>query len=974
MRTVSLGNSSRRAIRGLLWTAGTIALLTGLLLGQMATAQTAKTSTISGRIVDAQSGEALVGVTVMVSGTKLGAYTDVNGNFTIRYVPEGKYTLVISMIGYTATQVTDVAVSADTPTRVSLALNSQLIELEGIVVQAKKVTNTEASLLKQRKMATAVGDAISSEAISRSGSGDAAQALMRVTGASTDGKNVLVRGLGDRYGNTQLNGSLLPSPDPERQSVPMDLIPSNLLDNIVVSKSFTADKPGNFSGGSINLVTKDFPESRMLTLSTGATHLKGISGQEALTQDGSSTDWLGYDNGLRDMPGTISDPADLARVPNGRTIFFDPAAAHFADELAHSFNRTLDPKRASTPLNRNFSMSYGDNVRFLGRSLGMVASLSYNRSFSFYQKGRRDTWFAEQAGDQLRMEPYDLFSDSRSTDEVLWGGLGSLTYSLSKRHTIGFNYVRNQNGEMETRVIEGYALERIGDSSSTFRSRVLGYTERSLSSSQLRGTHQPFTYPLRLEWQLGYSHVTQEQPDNRLAADDYTYMYDDGGNVYDTVYRFGSSFTPPARYWRNINEKNREFNLTSTIPVFADLKVKLGGNYMKKTRNQRQSQFYLQGGASNEYSGSFDEFLQQTGIKDSTLIDPANSRYRYNMYSYWTNATYSRDQYDAHQIVSAGFGQIEARLLKKLDVVLGLRYEKTDMYSKNQDTARAADIQATDWLPAVSLLYHMKDDMNVRFAFGRTLARPSLREISTFAAEEFTGSRFLHGNPDLDYTKIQNYDVRWEWFFRPNEIAAVSLFYKKFEDPIEVAMFGNNYDRKPINVPEATSKGLEFELRTSLDRIAKPLRNFSFGGNFTLVSSKVQVAEEELLLMRRVDPSAEGTRTMAGQSPYLLNLNLGFASEKSGTRADVLYNVFGRRFYYNAPGGTPDVYEKPRHLVDLTVTQNLFRGVSVSLAAKNILNSEFQAVYLQTGSSNEITYEKHEIGRSFGIGLSYKVW
>jgi len=435
---------------------------------------------------------------------------------------------------------------------------------------------------------------------------------------------------------------------------------------------------------------------------------------------------------------------------------------------------------------------------------------------------------AARVGDRLVMQPYDLFSDSRGVDEVLWGGLGSLTYSLSKRHTLGFNLVYNQNGESETRLIEGYALER-GDCSRVFRSRVLGYTERNLSSEQVRGTHQPLAnYPMRIEWQLAFSHVKQEQPDVRQIADEYMFWYDDDGHIYDTVYSFGSSFTPPARYWRNINEKNREFNLNVMLPVSDNLKAKIGGNYAKKVRDQRQWQFYLQGGGSNEYNGNFDDYLQQTGIKDSTLINPADSTYRYNMYSYWSNATYARDQYDAHQIVSAGFGQLEARVFGNLDAVLGLRYEKTDMESRNQDTSKPANIQSGDWLPAVSLVYHAGKDMNLRFAYGRTLARPSLREISTFAQEEFTGSRFLHGNPDLDYTKIQNYDLRWEWFSRPNEIAAVSLFYKRFENPIEVAMVGSNFDRMPVNVDRATTHGAEFELRTGMDRAAHFLRNFSF--------------------------------------------------------------------------------------------------------------------------------------------------
>ncbi|MBD3401839.1 TonB-dependent receptor plug domain-containing protein, partial [candidate division GN15 bacterium] len=327
-----------------------------------------ETGTISGKVVDAKTGDVMIGATVMVEGTQLGARTDLDGRFSIRQVPSGAVNLVVRAIGYTAVTITDVQVTAGEVTKINPTLSSETIELgEKIEVTAKAVQNTGAALLKQRQAAASVSDAISSEEISKSGAGDAADAMSRVTGASiTDGKFVYVRGLGDRYSNTNINGSPIPSPDPDRQAVPLDMFPTGLLDNIVVQKTFTPDKPGNFTGGSVDLTTRDFPEYRQLSFSTSVSYNSETTGKSILMADEGSKDWLGYDDGRRDIPQYVEDnyqigvdvPTDQVFI-NGSATADTLALVEYIDRTSNSFNPVMAPQRKTAPWSQKYGFSYG---------------------------------------------------------------------------------------------------------------------------------------------------------------------------------------------------------------------------------------------------------------------------------------------------------------------------------------------------------------------------------------------------------------------------------------------------------------------------------------------------------------------------------------------------------------------------------------------------------------------------------------
>ncbi|MEJ2054780.1 MAG: carboxypeptidase-like regulatory domain-containing protein, partial [Calditrichaceae bacterium] len=402
------------------------------------TAQPSDKGKISGMAVDAETGDPLIGANVYLENTTLGSASDLDGNFLILGVPAGKYTLIVSVVGYAETKITDVAVKGGEITKVNIAVQPEILTTEAVVVEAKAVQNTEAALLKSRQKSAAVSDAVSAEAISRAGSGNAADAMKQVTGASVvDGKYVFVRGLGDRYTSTQLNGAELPSTDPYKRSGSIDLIPSNLIDNIQTIKSFTPDKPGDFSGGAVDIKTKDFPDQLKFTVSTSASY----NSQEA-------------------------NPSS------------NPANEKLLSRMTNSFNKQFAPTQWTPPLNQSYSLSTGNQVNLFNRPLGFFFGLTYKSSASSYDNAKYRRW--ELSSSDVMSTTYNL-RDTQTKSNVTWGGLVKASYKFTPNHKISFNGMYNQDAESEARSLEGaypYDLSE-GD---VFRASVLSYSERNLKT------------------------------------------------------------------------------------------------------------------------------------------------------------------------------------------------------------------------------------------------------------------------------------------------------------------------------------------------------------------------------------------------------------------------------------------------------------------------------------------------------------
>ncbi len=948
-------------------------IITGALLGVALGGATTGSSAapaigkIKGKVVDAQNGDVLPGVNVLIEGTALGAATDIDGMYTIQSVPVGNYVVIASIIGYAKLRVTNVIVEDGKIATLDFSLQPEALQGEEVVVEAVALKNTEASLLKSRQRAAAVSDAISAETISRSGSGSAADAMEQVTGASVvDGKYVYVRGLGDRYMNTQLNGVTLPSANPDRNTVALDLFPSKLLDNIVTVKTFTPDKPGSFTGGTVDIATRSYPEKLSLTVSTATSfNTQTTFKDDFLTYRGGSKDWLGFDDGTRDLPAIVADPSFT--IPSIGVAFSNPQQARALDQASKAFSSQMAPIQKQAPIDQSYALTVGNQLSLFDRPLGLMGSLSYSRSLSSYRDGITGQYQLTGKVDEVdELNNLYLLKDYRSTDEVLWGGLLSLSYKFSKNHELSLNSIYNHSGESLARYQSGTLPRDLG-LGTFYETRVLQYTERSLGSAQLSGSHYVGRLAdLRIEWTSSLTRSTQDEPDLRYFSNDYTPT--DTRVIYSIA---PSNYARPVHYYRNLDEDQWESNLNATLSFrqWQGLtgNLKFGGLHSRKDRLFRERRFEFHQTALARYQGDPQAFFspQMVGI-----VDSSNGRYRFG--NYIVDASQLANNYDGEQEITAFFAMVDLPLLPKLRFIGGARFETTDIRVASQDPLKAkGKLSTNDWLPSANFVYELQSNMNVRAAYGRTLARPTFRELAPFASFDFVGDFIFVGNPDLKRTLVDNYDLRWEWFARPGEIYAISGFYKRFANPIERAIVSNNNQGQFQNVAQAIVYGAEFELRQRLDVITPMLRNFQLGGNFTLVQSTVDIPTKELLTVRQLDPSASSTRELQGQSPYILNLDLSYDNVVTGTAAGLYYNIFGERLSEVSLGGTPNLYEQPRGTLDLTASQRVWGNITLKAAGKNLLDSSVRKVHHFKG--RDYVSREHRLGRTFTLGLTYNI-
>lgn len=926
---------------------------------------------VMGTVVDAATGEGVIGANVYFEGTTLGAASDLDGTFIILNVPAGKYTMIVEMIGYAKVTLTNLEVKDSETTRLGISLKSEAFTTDEVVVEARLLRNNEASLLRERQRALAVSDAISAEAISQSGSGNAAEAMSKVTGASVvGGKYVYIRGLGERYSATMLNGAELPSADPDRKTVQMDLFPSNLLENIVTIKTFTPDKPGNFSGGMVDVGTKNYPEHLTIKFSTSASYnSEATFNSQVLSYPGGSKDWLAADDGSRAIPDILK--GENIDIPNYIEARRNPEKAQLLDAYSKAFNPNMEPIQRSVPLNQSYGLSFGNQTRLLGTTVGYLGSLSYSRKNTAYRNGQVGRWrlFGNVDSTATLTKEY-LWSDAKGTEDVQMGGLLTLSLKPYPHHEFISNIIISRNGESESRYISGPFPRDLAENQ-IYETRALKYVQRNLFSFQEQGQH--FLEGLldtQVKWLYSYSDTEQDEPDFRFFTDHYTPI-ESNGRV-DTSYSIGMNLYPgPSRYFRTLNEKSHNFKLDFSIP-FATWKqlngsFKFGGAYNSKDRIFRE-RIFRYSSVSAKYTGDRNKFFGE----DMGIISVDTTRNIYKFGNVITEATEPRGNYNGDQKIGAAFAMIELPLTRKLRFVGGVRFETTQMNVLSQDSTQdKGKIKENDWLPSLSFIYELIPNMNLRFAFGKTLARPTLREMAPYVSQDFVNDYFFIGNPNLKRTLIYNYDIRWEWFTRPGEILALSGFYKSFFNPIERVILTDNGSVQFNNVDKANVFGLEFEFRKSLDFLSERLSALQLGSNVTMVHSSVDIPPSEMIAIQVLDPNAEASRSLQGQSPFIINTDIRYHGTRYGTVAGLHYNVYGRRLSSVSFGAAPNVFEMPQHILNFTLTQKLWQGLSFKMAARNILGAEYKEV--QTFKGKDYVVRKYSPGRTFSLGLSYSL-
>ncbi len=942
-----------------------LALLVIMLLSiGLLMADEAKIGVIFGKIVDQDTGEPLIGVNILIDGTIMGAATDIEGAYRIERVPAGIYSLKITCIGYQTMKLQSFELKSGEVKKFDIAMQEQSIQADEVVVEAKAVTNTEASLLKNRQKSTSISDAISSEAISRRGSGNAADAMTQVTGASVvGGKYIVIRGLGERYTSTHLNGIELPSTDPDKKTVHMDLFPGNMLENIVTKKTFTPDQPGNFSGGIVDIGTKTQPEKFSMKFSSSMSYNSQANfNNQFLTYQGGNSDWLGVDDGIRDLPEIIKNNDNPFPTPVESR--FDKQKASTLDQYSKAFNSIMTPNRTTSPINQSYMFSIGNQIALFNRPLGFLFSLSYKRNLSFYDNGKIQRWQLNGTTEQANALDYEMkLNDHKSSDEALVGNLMTASYKLSSNHIFSANWFYTHSGEKTTRFQSGEWPDQL-DLNSVYETRSLLFIERSIQSLQMNGQHL-FLDRLQAHWNLTRSTTAQDDPDLRFFSNDYSLDMENG----DTTWSISKNlYNYPTRFYRSLEENNTHGNLKFSLPVnnyvLRNGKISLGMSYGSIDRAFTEKRYEVRQ-QEIRYMGNDSLFFDPSSFG---IIDSANNRYRFG--NYISDCSDYRNNYSGDQAIHAGFFMVESYISSHLRFITGVRYETTDLTVTSQDTtALEGAISTRDWLPSLNFVYELPWRMNLRLSYGRTLARPNFREMAPFRSFEFIGDYIFEGNPHLKRTLIDNYDFRWEWFINPGEILAVSTFYKQFRNPIERTIEIETNQITYQNVPEGRVWGAEFEARRQLGSLWSALNYFAVSSNLSLIHSQINIPADEYQLILKSDVHAKDTRPLFGQSPYLFNIELAYDNPNLDLVANLYLNLFGSRLSEVTMGATPDVFEQPQGKLDFSISKTLLNNIQFRFGANNILDAKSEKTIKYKGKS--YLFEQYARGRSFSFGISY---
>lgn len=947
----------------------------------------AQNGTIRGTVFDEKIGETLVGVNVLVKGTTTGATTDLDGKFSINIAP-GSYTLLISFISYQTLTLEDVQVKAG---EVSLFNNLRMKEsttqLTTVVITAKATRNNESSLMTMKKRSAKIMDGISAERMKMTGDGTAVEAAKRVSGVSVEGgKYIYVRGLGDRYSKTTLNHMEIPGLDPDRNSIQLDIFPTNLINNMMISKNFTADLPADFTGGLMNIETIDFPDEKAMNISIGGSYNPQMHfNKDYLTYQGGATDFLGFDDGTRALPtGATSNniPTPVSGASSSEVHDF---VQSFNPNLAALRNKSFMDFDMSFSMGNQIELSKNDKDKSSAHKLGYIFSASYKLSQKYY----KDVEFGEYQR-YIDANEHDLRFANLQTGEmgeqnVLIGLLGGIAYK-SSRSKYRLTVMRLQNGESSAGIFnivnDGAA---VGQSGYTALSHNLAYNERSMTNILLNGKHSIHQKKWEIDWRLSPTLSTSEDPDIRKTA----FSFKPNGEASFNSGEAGN----PSRIWRSLSEisVNSRIDFTRNYN-FADEKAKLmfGASHLYKNRDYGILFFDVQFFGSQPKWSTTDA----NQVLTNENLYPNGTIY-YNS----GNNNPNPNTYNSNVNNMALYFSNELNLSKNLKTILGVRMEnyiqrhtgRDQSYANGNENGRNLDnekvLESLDLFPSANIIYTLKKNQNLRLSYTRTIARPSFKELSfaqiidPITNRIFNGSLFAYGDWDgeLKETRIDNMDIRWELFLERGQVFSLSGFYKHFNNPIELVRIPEQQtssEYQPRNVGNGQVYGFEMELRKNLHFISDYLRDFNVSSNFTWVYSEIDMTESEYEARKGYEKTGQTiskTRQMAGQSPYVVNAGITYNNFKSGLNAGLFYNVKGPTLSIVGSGLYPDVYQESFHSLNFSISKKFGENKqnSIDFKVSNILNDKYEMMYHSFGTENQV-FERKSLGVNFSFGYSHK--
>ena len=924
---------------------------------------------VYGKVYDKTNAEELIGASVYLLNSSTGTITDFNGSYELNEIPKGQQKIICQYISY-QNDTLEINISED------VAFNFELVEetitLGSIDLITKVNRKEESYVVNLQKKSAGMLNTLSKKQMSITGSSNAADAVKNVSGVNVQGgKYVYVRGLSDRYSLVTLNGIALPSLDPNKNSVQMDLIPSNVIDNILVFKTFTPDLPGNFTGGLVDVNTSDFPDSLELNFnySTGYRSLSNLN-SNFTGQKSSSTDWLGYDDGSRDRPSFVQqnginffNPSSFADAysyaqtqdlniaemtydeflsSDERWKWLEQARINANDSLTiatQSFSNNWNPEKFKSGLNQSISFSLGNKYTFGKNQIGFNSGVNYKKKYAFYEDAQIGRY--KQTGINAEtLTAQKIGTESRGDEHVFGSVFMNASLHFNQKHKIKFVSMLNQNGQSSARYFSG---ENRSDAFGLFEEqRTQRYMERQLKTSQISGTHLFEAHKKsELTWNFGHTKSYQNTPDLKVFTNSYEYLMledEDTGDFYqDTAPTYSiqpNLYSAPTRYYRFLKENNTNLKIDYKRNLNEEEFIKIGLSYLEKNRENQEFRYtYNSNGIG--YNNSIDDYFstENTIVGQSINGNGGNAAFINVL-----DNTEIRNQFTAEQIIMSTYIMGTLKPLEVLEVTAGIRLEDTAIQAQSQDASQTiGKLDNLDFLPALNLKYNIDEGTQIRMSYGRTLARPSFREIAPTAWFDFETSFQFIGNPELKRTLVNNFDLRIEKYLPGAGLISVSGFYKQFNNPIEQVMNpqAQNVELSWRNVQEANVLGMELEYKKKF--VLEEGEYLTLGFNTSIIHSKTQIDPLELELIRAFDPEHSATRPMYGQSPYIVNLYTQY--QMAGWNVGANFNVSGRSIVIVQKGAV-DVYEAPKPMLNLKVDKQMSKRTKLSLSASNILSAK----------------------------------
>ena len=871
----------------------------------------AQTVKLSGKVINTKN-EPVAGASINIEELKRIIVANLDGQFDVNLDAGKKYTLTVSSVGYNTKVIGDIEVGTNADNDITIVLEPQAKNSEAIVIRSSRRQESTVALLTFQRTNTALSSGLAADFIRRTPDKNTGEVLKRVSGAAIqDNKFVIVRGLSDRYNSAMLNSALLPSSEPDKKAFSFDMFPAALIDNIVINKTATPEFTGEFSGGLVQVNTKDIPTKDVITVGFGIGYNNQSTFKDFTSNKRNKYDWLGFDDGTRNIPDSFPATAQLYRA-----LGKDAEGLNKQVELTQEFRGDVyAPVTVKAAPIKTFNFTYAQNHKLKnGGNLGTLVAVNYRNSMLIYD--------VEKAFYEADGTPVFNFRDRQNRYQTNLGGVINIAWVKGK-NKIAFKNLFNQLYEDNYYTREGFNTNRRNDL--LFYSSYLN--QRSLFSSQLEGEHQLTSKGIKFKWNGNAGLNWKKQPDLRSA------LY---ARAINSDERYEIDPDDTRRFYSDLKDYSAGAGGQFIIPMNWGGRdkqtLKFGGSTLVRMRDFRSRIF--------RYNfTNFNSFNIENAYKpvDRAFLPDNMGQSGYILEEFTNNS----DRYFGLSVLNAAYGMLDNKF-GDFRVIWGLRAENFQqlLTSKEQTGNRSVRLtEKWDFLPSINVLLNVGDRQNIRASASRTVARPEFRELAEFAFFDYEMNYGVKGDSSLRRTSIMNYDLRYEIYPKAGEAITIGAFYKSFSDPIEFRLDpSSNADARRYfyqNALSATTLGFEIEMRKGLEFLSPALKPLSIFANYTYLRSEVVFND-----LGADSKTVKANRPLQGQSPYLLNAGLQYTSKMFN--ASVLYNRVGERLTLVGNDEFPNVYERPRNQIDIQLSKKVIDGKGeIRINFGDILNNAF---------------------------------